>query len=610
MNSNSSVKTKKKSKQGFAGRMKTMRKLLQYLTVSKTKTVIVAILFIVGTISFLEISMQLGVVVNLLTVSPSIGELYQSTLIILGFAGLAFATLFTANRMLADITQKTIYLLRKDTFNHLQGLSLNFFDRQPIGELMSRLSSDMDVISSFFQSPVSVFVLGVVMLISIFIVQLILNFTLALVSLLVIPLLIILMVFVGRVAKPTLNLAQQRMGDLNGIMEENLSGQRTITAYNRQDTVHNQFSEVSQAASGVATKGEILAMFAQPLAFMAIYFSLAVVGLVGALLVIHGATSIGTLTVFLTFSQLLIVPINSIFNNYNFFMQALSGAEKIFGLLDEQTTVKDTPNAPPLNLTTGHVKFVNVDFSYTPKRKVLKNINFEAKPGQMIGLCGPTGAGKSTIINILTRYYDIDKGTILIDEQDISKVQQDSLRSQIAVVLQEPFLFSETVMYNLRYSRETATDEECIEAAKKANCHEFIMRLPQGYQTFLVEGGANLSQGQRQLLTIARAMVTNPKMLILDEATSNVDTRTEHAIKEALNELQLGRTSFVIAHRLSTIRNADMILFINDGEIAERGTHEELMALRSVYYQLFMSQYKGKVSEIIQSFEKTSDKEK
>ncbi len=600
----SNLENKNKSKPAKGSRTRTLKKFLYYLAASKPKLAAVIVLFIVGVVSFLEVSVQLGTAVNMLTVAPESNALAQSSIIIIVFAVIAFAALLVANRLLADITQTAIYLMRKDTFDHLQGLSLSFYDRQPIGELMSKLSSDMDVISSFLQVPASVFTLGVVMLASIIIAQLILDITLALIALLVIPLLLLLMAFIGRVARPVFAAAQQKISDLNGMMEENLSGQRTITAYNRQETVQKDLKDVSFKTRDVATKGLIFAMFAQPLSFMAVYLGLAIVGLVGAVMVIRGTIDIGTLVVFLTFSQLLIVPVNSIFNNYNFVLQALSGAQKIFGLMDEQTTVKDFPKAPPLDLTAGHVKFIDVDFSYTPKRKVLKNINFEAKPGQTIGLCGPTGAGKSTIINILTRYYDIDKGNILIDDQDISKVQQNSLRSQIAVVLQEPFLFSDTVMYNIRYSRQNATDEECIQAAKQANCHDFIMRLPDGYNTFLVEGGANLSQGQRQLLTIARAMVANPKMLILDEATSNVDTRTERSIKQALSKLQEGRTSFIIAHRLSTIRNADLILYINNGEIIERGKHEELMAMRGMYYQLFMNQYKGKVAEILPSLEK------
>ena len=253
-------------------------------------------------------------------------------------------------------------------------------------------------------------------------------------------------------------------------------------------------------------------------------------------------------------------------------LNAVAGGRRVFTIIDEQPTVVDAPDAADFEFKGGHVEFEDVDFSYVPGRKILKHNTFEAKPGQMIGICGPTGAGKSTIINILTRYYDIDSGTILIDGQDISKLTQASLRQQIGVVLQEAFLFSDTVMNNLKYAREGATDEECIDAAKRANAHEFILKLPQGYETMMTERGSNLSQGQRQMITIARAMVADPKMLILDEATSNVDTRTEKLIQEGLNRLMEGRTSFVIAHRLSTIQPAHNIMVVNAGEIVEFGS--------------------------------------
>jgi len=267
----------------------------------------------------------------------------------------------------------------------------------------------------------------------------------------------------------------------------------------------------------------------------------------------------------------------------------------VFSIIDEEPQIKDAPDANPFEFKGGQVEFKDVDFSYIPGRKILKRNTFEAKPGQKIGICGPTGAGKSTIINILTRYYEIDSGTILIDGQDLHTLSQDSLRTQIGTVLQEAFLFSDTVMNNLKYARKGATEQECIEAAKKANAHDFIEHLPRGYNTMLTERGSNLSQGQRQMLTIARAMVADPKMLILDEATSNVDTRTEKLIQGGLQKLMEGKTSFVIAHRLSTIRDSHKILVVNGGEIVEQDTHDNLMAKKGFYYTLYMSQFKGKV---------------
>ena len=279
-------------------------------------------------------------------------------------------------------------------------------------------------------------------------------------------------------------------------------------------------------------------------------------------------------------------------------MNATAGAARVFRILDEKPVVADLPAAAPMPPVTGDVRFDDVDFAYVPGRTVLRKNTFHALPGQVFGLCGPTGAGKSTIINILTRYYDISSGSITVDGTSIDSVQQDSLRIQIAQVLQEPFLFSGTIMDNLRYARSGATDEDCISAARQAGAYGFIMAQPEGFETYLNDGGSNLSQGQRQMLTIARAMVAEPRLLILDEATSNVDTRTEKLIQAGLLNLQEGKTSFIIAHRLSTIRHSDCILVINQGEIIERGTHDELMMKQGFYYTLYMSQFRGKLSTI------------
>ncbi|MCX5971486.1 MAG: ABC transporter ATP-binding protein, partial [Coprothermobacterota bacterium] len=323
----------------------------------------------------------------------------------------------------------------------------------------------------------------------------------------------------------------------------------------------------------------------------------ALVALVGSIMAIEGAFGFGTVVIFLTYAMQLQDPIQELGQIYNSFLAAMAGADRVFSILDEEPSVKDRPDAVQLQPIEGLVHFEHVDFSYLPGRRVLRDNSFEALPGQMIGLVGPTGAGKSTIMNILTRYYDLDRGSISIDGQEISGIFQESLRRQVGVVLQEAFLFSATVMENLRYARENATDQECITAAKEANADDFIMQLPQGYDTLLTERGANLSQGQRQMITIARAMVANPRMLILDEATSNVDTRTEKLIQEGLHRLMEGRTSFVIAHRLSTVRKAAVILVIKEGEIIERGSHEELMARQGFYYELYMSQFKGALAK-------------
>jgi ATP-binding cassette subfamily B protein len=382
-------------------------------------------------------------------------------------------------------------------------------------------------------------------------------------------------------------------------MEETLTGERTVIAYQQQEHSSSALKKVSEGIQDTGARAQLLALIIHPITTMSTFIDVGVVALVGSVMVIRGTTTVGVLTSFLSLTMLFIFPLTSMFANYNFILSAIVGAGRIFSIMDEKPDLTDRPSAKPIRPIEGHVVFKDVDFSYIPGRKTLRNNTFEALPNQLIGLCGPTGAGKSTIINILTRYYDIDSGTITIDGQDIYEVTPDSLRRQIGVVLQEPFLFTDTILNNLKYARNGATDEECIQAAKDANCDDFIIRLPDGYNTVLVDGGGNLSQGQRQLLTIARAMIANPRMLILDEATSNVDTRTERAIQQAIRKLQEDRTSFVIAHRLSTIRHASKILVINNGEIIEQGSHDELMAKRGFYYDLYMSQFKGRIADIL-----------
>jgi len=321
--------------------------------------------------------------------------------------------------------------------------------------------------------------------------------------------------------------------------------------------------------------------------------AIAVVAGLGGWMAIQGMVTIGVITTFIFYARNFSQPLQQLANLYNTVQSALAGAERIFETIDEKPEINDKPDARPLEEIKGDVQFDHVDFSYDGKTPILKGVSFHAKPGQMMALVGPTGAGKTTMVNVLSRFYDIQSGSIKIDGVDIRDVTRDSLRKQLGTVLQDNFLFADTVMENIRYGNLEATDDDCISAAKLANADQFITRLPEGYKTMLTERGSNLSQGQRQLLAIARAIIADPKILILDEATSNVDTRTEIRIQEALLRLMEGRTSFVIAHRLSTIRKADQVLVIRDGEIVERGTHDSLLSGRGFYYQLYNSQFKG-----------------
>jgi ATP-binding cassette subfamily B protein len=331
-----------------------------------------------------------------------------------------------------------------------------------------------------------------------------------------------------------------------------------------------------------------------PLTQTLILFQTVFVLTVGTLMVIDGSTTLGVVMAFSGYATLMASPLGQMSNLVSNALNAIAGGERVFAIVDEQPTVTDAPDAVEYEFKGGRIESTNVDFSYIPGRRVLKDNTFVVEAGESVGICGPTGAGKSTLINLLTRYYDIDSGTILIDGQNIATLTQESLRRQIGVVLQEAYLFTDTVMNNLKYARDGATDEDAIAAAKKANAHEFIMELPDGYDTRMTERGANLSQGQRQMITIARAMVADPKIMILDEATSNVDTRTEKLIQDGMRHLMDDKTSFSIAHRLATIRDSNDIMVLNGGEIVEYAPHDELMAAKGFYYALYMSQFKGK----------------
>ena len=399
---------------------------------------------------------------------------------------------------------------------------------------------------------------------------------------------------IERVSSPAFSKLQEELGALSGFQEETLSGHKVLISKRQQPWAGE--AHVSQAAGvyQVGQKAFFSSLLQYPLTQTMSTFQVVLVLVVGAFMVIDGTTSLGLVIAFSGYAALLAGPLSDIANLTSTALNAAAGGRRVFSIIDEEPQIKDEPDAVDYEFRGGHVEFEDVDFSYIPGRKILRHNTFEAKPGQSIGICGPTGAGKSTLINILTRYYDTDRGTILIDGQDLKKLTQASLRRQVGVVLQEAYLFTDTVMNNLKYAREGATDEECVEAAKQANAHEFIVNLPQGYDTLLTERGANLSQGQRQMVTIARAMVAQPKIMILDEATSNVDTRTEKLIQEGLRRLMEGKTSFSIAHRLATIRDSAAIMVLNAGEIVEMAPHDELMAMRGFYYALYMSQFKGK----------------
>ncbi|MBE9139797.1 ABC transporter ATP-binding protein [Nodosilinea sp. LEGE 07088] len=583
-----------------SSRSRVLQRLFGYLAAYPAQLTLIVLLVVVGTIANLVVAYLLGVGINNLSApSPDLTGLLQ-TVTWMGIAGVvSWGLLLIEGLLLANISQKATFQLRRDLFEHIQTLSLNFFDRQPIGELMSRVTSDTELISQFFQTGLNQLFVNTARLVFTAIAMVLLDWRLAIAALTIGPLMLAFIGLLGRVSGPAFDQLQQELGELNGLMEETISGEKTVIAYRRQDAAVASFEEISLASREASVKAQFIALISRPVTLVLTNLDVALVALVGGLLVLQGATNVGVVATFLQYTRQLALPLTQLSNLFNALLAALSGAERVFQILDEQPAIVDAIDAAPMPMIQGRVEFRQVDFSYVQGRQILKHNTFAAQPGEKIGLCGPTGAGKSTIINLITRYYDIDAGEILIDGHNITTMQKDSLRQQIGIVLQEAFLFSDTVMNNLRYARLEATAADCIDAAKQANAHDFIERLPQGYDTMLTERGSNLSQGQRQLLTIARMMVQNPRMVILDEATSNVDTRTEQKIQEALDRLMQGRTSFVIAHRLSTIRNANRILVLKAGEIIETGSHDALMQRQGFYYDLYMSQFKGRVAAVV-----------
>ncbi|MBN1149053.1 MAG: ABC transporter ATP-binding protein [Anaerolineales bacterium] len=495
--------------------------------------------------------------------------------------------------IMARVSQRALQEMRRQLFGHLQTLSLSFFDRNPAGELMSRLTNDIDAINTAVSQNITAIFSSLLGMLGILIAMFLLNFWLTLAALLVIPILFGFTGFIARFTRRGFRRLQKELGELNAVIEETISGQRVVTAFRRNQSAIQSFSSSNQAVYQAAVYANSYALLLMPLTGALGNLFIVVIAGFGAWLALMGLATVGTIAAFISYGQQFIQPLRQLGNIYNTIQAALAGAERVFEIIDTRPEISDAPEAVPLPRIQGDVHFEDVVFSYVEGVEVIKDMSLHAAPGQTVALVGPTGAGKTTITNLLTRFYDIDSGMIRIDGHDICRVQKDSLRRQLGLVLQDTFLFSSTVMENIRYGRLDATDEEVIRAAKMAEADYFIHQLPDGYQTELSERGGNLSQGQRQLLTIARAILADPAILILDEATSSVDTRTEMRIQQALLRLMQGRTSFVIAHRLSTIRDADDVLVVNDGQIIERGSFKELLAQKGFFHHLYMSQFKG-----------------
>jgi ATP-binding cassette subfamily B protein len=475
----------------------------------------------------------------------------------------------------------------------LQTLSLGFFDRNPPGELMSRLTNDIDAINQAVSQNVTALIASILSMAGILVTMFVLNAWLALAALIVVPIMFWFTEFVARYTRRGFRELQKQLGYLNGAMEESLSGGKVVMAFRRNESAVETFRKHNQAVYKAGIYANSYAMLLMPLTNVLGNFFVIVLAGLGGYLALHGLVSVGTIATFINYGQNFINPLRQIANIFNSIQAALAGAERVFGVIDTAPEVLDAPDALPFEAVEGHVRFENVDFAYLPNIPVIKHMTLDAKAGQTIALVGPTGAGKTTMVNLLGHFYEIQGGCITIDGIDIRQVSKADLRRKLGVVLQDTFLFADTVMENIRYGRLEANDQEVIHAAGLADADHFIRQLPHGYQTVLTERASNLSQGQRQMLAIARAVLADPAILILDEATSSVDTRTEARIQKALLRLMEGRTSFVIAHRLSTIRDADIVVVIDNGEIVEQGPHQQLLDRHGFYHRLYLSQFKG-----------------
>lgn len=586
---------------------KTVARLLGYLGKSKILLIIMILCVIASAaVTLIAPTMQTAAL-DYLTLDSMGGKMTTADgKLIIDFEAMAkilavLAVLFAASslfsylqsRLAAKLSQGTVKVMRADLFRKIEKLSIGYTDNHPHGDLMSRMTNDIENVSNTISQSVTSLISSVITIIGALCIMLYYSWEMTLISMITIPLTLLATSFLTKRVRRYF-LAQQRLlGELNAEVEESVMGYRTILAFSREEKTKEQFSKTSAELKKTGIKAEIFGGIMGPLMNIIGNIGYLLIVIAGVVFAINGRFSVTTVFLFIQFSKQFTRPLSEIANQYTSILNAVTGAERVFEIMDEPSEIDAGTTTLTPDMVTGRLSFRHINFSYVPGEPVLKDFCLEVNPGQKIAIVGKTGSGKTTIINLLTRFYETDSGEILIDGINIKDVTKDSLRKNIAIVLQDTVLFTDTIGANIRYGRLDATDEEVRRAAITANAETFIERMPEGYDTELAESGGNISNGQRQLLSIARAVLADPKILILDEATSSVDTRTEMHIQEAMLHLMHGRTTLIIAHRLSTIRDADCIIVLDDGKICESGNHEALLAKKGVYYKLYMSQFAG-----------------
>ncbi|NKF08140.1 ABC transporter ATP-binding protein [Clostridium gasigenes] len=495
-------------------------------------------------------------------------------------------------KMISEITNNILVNIRHELYSHIQKLSFDFFDNRPVGKILARVVGDVNTLKNLFDQSIQSLIPELLNLVFVAIVMLILNVKLALACITLLPFLALAMFVIETYSRRRWEVYRNKRSNLNAFTHEEFSGVKVVQSFAKEDYTEEKFAELVKDQQKSFNRAVRLNDLFWPLVELSWGMGIVIVFAVGYKLILSGEIQIGTLIAFSMYTGMFWRPIMNLSNFYNTLITNFSAADRIFDILDINPDIENVEGAEKMSEIKGDVEFKNVAFSYNKNSEVLRNINFKVSSGEKIALVGSTGAGKSTIVSLLSRFYDVTSGEILVDNKNIKNVNLESYRSQMGIMLQDTFLFSSTIMENIRYGRLDATDEEVILAAKAVNAHEFISKLENGYNTEVNERGSRLSLGQRQLVSFARALLANPRILILDEATSNIDTQTEKLVQRGIEKLLQGRTSFVIAHRLSTIRDCDKIMVVEDGEIVEAGSHNELLEKKELYYNLYMAQYK------------------